>query len=722
MLCTVFSTPIVVLSTFLLLLKLCESRFPGDWPNYVFRGDSRSPDEIRQAGGFLPHGETDYSDYTAYSLTHHIYGRGMTAYVSTSTSFGQAARNFAGPGNYVYRIQVTPNMIDVNQAVDSSPFSAQEEAGALGGIPWSAVQAWWRFPEDDNSSDSQVDYMCLDDTAAHELTMRYAAQFEREFVENADFEERPLATLRTRSDGFVSVLAAAQPDEMSMELAARQFMDRYGTDVGWHQGQEFPLWHAEPLTAEPLPSPCRNVSAPGAGGSEEDLLTDDDLMDIATTVQGQGGRSENEPCSSKAVHSSAAHNVAQQIKKLRTRLSTDSEEEDPRLAEAESALQGLSGGCVLLALCAASRLPHLHERQKREGSMTAESSGEGSFETYEISADTVTLNLSKERLTPGLRDMCVSINLYDGSLGPWQYGGNYRLNGGVVCNDSHDYSQTATPCETFLGTEVYCSRAKDRDACFSLRQPPPFLKDNSGCRNRRGQGLIGGPEDCIGTKRWCEGRGSWLRLMSSMQPDECKLRRTPASLAEAGCARIEQLSVEFRIVDNRLAGAGTFDAILLSIGRLKMILAIDPSAGFSVVKQVPVKRAFGSPAVSLQDIKHLTLLDKLGRDVRRGDPWQLEGITMTGKCLHSSRRIEMKKYRHVHTWLQHGPGKGIVPVWSANIYPDNWTEVTTEEYSGTASLKTLKDAAPVQHPDQIPSPPSNHIIHFKLRRFPIWTY
>ncbi|PHH80187.1 hypothetical protein CDD80_2558 [Ophiocordyceps camponoti-rufipedis] len=237
----------------------------------------------------------------------------------------------------------------------------------------------------------------------------------------------------------------------------------------------------------------------------------------------------------------------------------------------------------------------------------------------------IPLNLSQEGLTPGLRDMCVPISLYDEDLEPWQYGGNYHFDMDVMCNDTHDYSQIGTPCETFLGTEVYCSRAKDKDACFSLRQPPPFLQDSSGCRHWRGQYIIGGPEDCIGTKRWCDGRGSWLRLMSSMQPDECILRRTPASLAEAGCARIEQLSVEFRIVDDRPAGAGTFDAILLSLGRLNMTLAIDPSAGFSVVKHVPIDKAFGSPAVSLQDIKRLTLLDKLGKDVRRGDPWQLEG-------------------------------------------------------------------------------------------------
>ncbi|RDA94654.1 hypothetical protein CP533_2435 [Ophiocordyceps camponoti-saundersi (nom. inval.)] len=367
--------PLAKLLAFLLLLNTCQSNRPSERPSYVFRGDGRSPSEIREARGFLPHQETNYSDFRVYNLPFHVHGRGMTAYVSTSSSFGQAARNFAGPGRYVYRIRVTPNMMNVNSLLSDSPYRAQEENSALGGIPWNAVEAWWQFPlGQDDEDNTQSNWMCLDDTAAFSLTSRYEAEFQREFTPNPEYEERPrLVAAVTRLDDDLTMLASGNPNA-TIRSVARSFMDRYGSEVGWRAGQAFPLWQPPPLAVQPWPSHCHRE--PTAGTSNDDgegQLTDYDLLNIARTVHQQGLHLEEDPCPSDGEISFIADSVAQQMTWLADRAAVESNEADSEDAglveEAANALQGSHGTCVIFAVCAALRSLyrfHPYGREKRQ--------------------------------------------------------------------------------------------------------------------------------------------------------------------------------------------------------------------------------------------------------------------------------------------------------------------------------------------------------------------
>ncbi|RDA83123.1 hypothetical protein CP532_2746 [Ophiocordyceps camponoti-leonardi (nom. inval.)] len=672
------SVPFAKLLAFLLLLNTCQSNRPSEKPSYVFRGDGRSPAEIRDARGFLPHQETNYSDFRVYSLPFHVHGRGMTAYVSTSASFGQAARNFAGPGNYVYRIRVTPNMMNVNELLSDSPYRAQEEASALGGIPWNAVEAWWQFPLGDDDSDDEIgdNWMCLDDIAAYGLTARYETEFQHEFTPNPDYEERTRpAVVMSRLDDDLNMLVSGDPDEREIASIARRFMDRYGTGVGWRAGQTFPLWQMTPGSAQPLPSHCEREPVAGTSHDGEGHLTDDDLLNLASTVHDQRLHHEQEPCPSEVGLSFVANSVGQQMAWLRerSRVASNEADEENLVEEAEDALQGAHGACVIFAACAALR--------------------------------------SLYRFHPS---MCNSVISNHGDLEPWQYGGLYHLDMGIVCDGF--YNETSSACERAIGTEVYCSHAPDPEACLSRRQPPPFLRGERECQGGR-RYFFSGSETCIGTLKWCDYHGGWLRFLSSVSSVECLRRRTPAVLDRAGCARIQELRFDFNLTRNSYDGAGTFDTIILSIGKLNMTLADNPSAGYHVSKDVHLNEAFGSSVVSLQDVKRLALLDKLGDDRRAGDKWEFLGVKLTAKCAHSSNQVEMTLYENVRKWLQHGNGKGIDQVWSADIHPGDWHQVSPPPTPHSAAL--TEAAAP--HDDDpsgvSPSPtPLPHWVHDELRR------
>lgn len=242
---------------------------PGDLSEYVFRGDSRDPREIKAAGGFLPHSDTNYNDPSAYSLVGHTHARGgPAAYFATSRSFGQAMGNFAGPGHYVYCVHITPNMINVNEALTAPPYRGQEEYSALGGIPWSAVQGWLYIPED--SDEFPSDEACLDDAAAYRLVSRYEDEFAGEFEPNPDYNDEWLygAAAQTRADSDVALLADLQQADVELRNAVLRFMDRHGLAVGWTRGQGFPLW--QPVPGSPSASPPRcpaGEPAPISGGS-----------------------------------------------------------------------------------------------------------------------------------------------------------------------------------------------------------------------------------------------------------------------------------------------------------------------------------------------------------------------------------------------------------------------------------------------------------------------
>lgn len=120
----------------------------------VYRGDQRSPQELMALGGIPPEfdGPTTNASYSL--LVHHVgEGSVRSAYTSTSRSFGVAvgfATQVSGPYDrapgWIYEIQPTPNMIDMNNSGLKIHYKNEEEFSATGGIRWDQIKGYMYCP------------------------------------------------------------------------------------------------------------------------------------------------------------------------------------------------------------------------------------------------------------------------------------------------------------------------------------------------------------------------------------------------------------------------------------------------------------------------------------------------------------------------------------------------------------------------------------------------
>ncbi|WSC34095.1 polymorphic toxin-type HINT domain-containing protein (plasmid) [Streptomyces sp. NBC_01768] len=112
--------------------------------NTVYRGDSRSPGEIRAAGGFMPQSPGSGTSLLDYASDINNHSR----YVGTSKSGDIAATYFGGRHGYVYEIRGAPNGIDVNRELGPlSPSPHESEIAFDGGILWDYVTRVWKKDE-----------------------------------------------------------------------------------------------------------------------------------------------------------------------------------------------------------------------------------------------------------------------------------------------------------------------------------------------------------------------------------------------------------------------------------------------------------------------------------------------------------------------------------------------------------------------------------------------
>ncbi|HAS2434191.1 TPA: cholera enterotoxin catalytic subunit CtxA, partial [Vibrio cholerae] len=125
----------------------------------LYRADSRPPDEIKQSGGLMPRGQSEYFDRgTQMNINLYDHARGTQTgfvrhddgYVSTSISLRSAhlvgQTILSGHSTYyIYVIATAPNMFNVNDVLGAySPHPDEQEVSALGGIPYSQIYGWYR--------------------------------------------------------------------------------------------------------------------------------------------------------------------------------------------------------------------------------------------------------------------------------------------------------------------------------------------------------------------------------------------------------------------------------------------------------------------------------------------------------------------------------------------------------------------------------------------------
>ncbi|RDA91186.1 putative heat-labile enterotoxin [Ophiocordyceps camponoti-saundersi (nom. inval.)] len=119
-------------------------RQAGGYVGFLYRGDDRSPWEIREAGGFRPWGE-GWEDESFFHIDRH-YNAGpsgcahhnfdhpgfywRTAYVSLAADRNKASRY----GAWLYEIRATPNILDGG--------NSDSEVMALGGVHWRQIRRY----------------------------------------------------------------------------------------------------------------------------------------------------------------------------------------------------------------------------------------------------------------------------------------------------------------------------------------------------------------------------------------------------------------------------------------------------------------------------------------------------------------------------------------------------------------------------------------------------
>ncbi|KJZ74539.1 hypothetical protein HIM_06135 [Hirsutella minnesotensis 3608] len=129
-------------------------------PSAVYRVDSRSPDEIRKAGGFLPRGSLDADE--GYSVYKHVRAaRGSpvalaSVYVSTSGDLKAAEQVFKAMGikeAWIYRIDPTPNIFSVKDTLKTDFYPTQKEWIALGGTRWDQTNGYAKVKQSMKTED-----------------------------------------------------------------------------------------------------------------------------------------------------------------------------------------------------------------------------------------------------------------------------------------------------------------------------------------------------------------------------------------------------------------------------------------------------------------------------------------------------------------------------------------------------------------------------------------
>ncbi|PFH61609.1 putative enterotoxin [Ophiocordyceps unilateralis] len=222
-------------------------------PEFVYRGDGRSPEEIQAAGGFVPWGQPSTSE--AYSIFNHEKGEERnvnSVFVSTSAKFG-VARIYASRNNgVVYRIRATPNMIDVEGTMGQHYDGAIEaEFAAMGGIRWDQVHSYWKASE--TSSFGDTDEFGSLDNADYELI---SSQFEANGRYNVEKYGQSVASAgQPQLAGFHQNHPALNQEPWStidQTVSTHDYAKRFALSIGAPDGwlEQYPLFAATNLPQE----------------------------------------------------------------------------------------------------------------------------------------------------------------------------------------------------------------------------------------------------------------------------------------------------------------------------------------------------------------------------------------------------------------------------------------------------------------------------------------
>ncbi|RDA96120.1 putative heat-labile enterotoxin [Ophiocordyceps camponoti-saundersi (nom. inval.)] len=220
---------------------------------FLYRGDSRSPEEIIASGGFQPVEDGYENDDEAFNINHHMVGHpesgsedelsdGSTSTTSSntwrtafvSTSYAAEHSKEYGESGWIYVIDPTPNIIDVN-SVNTEEYNVDKECVALGGIPVSQVVGWIKTDQ----------YIKLRYPLAGNEAIE--GQESQKPLDIMDHIERNEGIYTPERYSRVDLTNSPMQDFQSAAEAV-EFMDKVGHVVGWTG--KFPLSFPVPGTKE----------------------------------------------------------------------------------------------------------------------------------------------------------------------------------------------------------------------------------------------------------------------------------------------------------------------------------------------------------------------------------------------------------------------------------------------------------------------------------------
>ncbi|KAI9643042.1 hypothetical protein NHQ30_008777 [Ciborinia camelliae] len=119
-------------------------------PATVYRGDSRSPTELKKVGGFQTYAATNNKDPNHDLIVHCMGGHDDDdGYVSTTMDYKVARRFGSKKDGWVYYIDTSKNpgqYIDVTawckENDEKNPLPKEKEFSSKGTIPWSNIVKW----------------------------------------------------------------------------------------------------------------------------------------------------------------------------------------------------------------------------------------------------------------------------------------------------------------------------------------------------------------------------------------------------------------------------------------------------------------------------------------------------------------------------------------------------------------------------------------------------
>ncbi|KAF4582097.1 heat-labile enterotoxin IIB, A chain [Ophiocordyceps camponoti-floridani] len=122
------------------------------------------------------------------------------------------------------------------------------------------------------------------------------------------------------------------------------------------------------------------------------------------------------------------------------------------------------------------------------------------------------------------------------------------------------------------------------------------------------------------------------------------------------CTHLERVEVQVQLGSS--LAAGTWDDIVVQVGRQELTMMKQPSAGTDSRMRVDLKQAFGTldgviPVT--RPIKFSVFSVPDGRAI--GDSWKLRGITFRARCQRSDKGYKVDKYAGVNVWRLRDEGK-----------------------------------------------------------------